>query len=318
MKTSDELAAFALALGAEAVGKLSQRENELLSSLTPPPVSTHLPTKIATRIQAGEDPLGEAFCAIRSAKVRRGVGAVYTPQKVVRAMVGRAKHLGTPDRIIDPGAGSGRFLVEAGRRFPRGQITGANHIWIAAKRIALPPSVLFPSVTKASDLTGSSWELTDSGILRQVIDIPKDLDVLSGSDRRLVDAFLRFAEAEGARESYTARHRKAWWSVGLRSPAPILASYMSRRPPAFVLNSVQARHINVAHGLYPRDPYPDSILLTLVHYLRTSVKLKDGRMYAGGLVKFEPKEMERIAVPNLSLLEEMTRCSPLTKASNTI
>jgi adenine-specific DNA-methyltransferase len=40
--------------------------------------------------------------------------------------------------------------------------------------------------------------------------------------------------------------------VRLRPPAPILATYMARRPPAFVHNLAGARHVNIDHGLYPR------------------------------------------------------------------
>jgi len=33
--------------------------------------------------------------------------------------------------------------------------------------------------------------------------------------------------------------------------------------------------------------------------------LHGGRVYAGGLTKFEPREMERIPVPDLNVLREM-------------
>ena len=34
-------------------------------------------------------------------------------------------------------------------------------------------------------------------------------------------------------------------------PPPIMATYMARRPPAFVRNLADARYINIAHGIYP-------------------------------------------------------------------
>ena len=37
----------------------------------------------------------------------------------------------------------------------------------------------------------------------------------------------------------------------------------------------------------------------LAAYLRTSVSTASGRTYAGGLTKFEPREMERLVVPGL-------------------
>jgi len=107
----------------------------------------------------------------------------------------------------------------------------------------------------------------------------------------------------GARAAgYIASHRKAWWSVGLRKPAPILATYMARRAPVFTRNLADARHINVAHGLYPREAMSDSMMMSLVDYLSTGISVIDGRTYAGGLTKFEPGEMERLFVPGLEML----------------
>ena len=69
-------------------------------------------------IGTGADPLGDEFCRLRSAERRRGDGAVYTPRRIVDAMVSWAARVGTPPaRIVDPGAGSGRFLLAAGRAF---------------------------------------------------------------------------------------------------------------------------------------------------------------------------------------------------------
>jgi hypothetical protein len=58
-----------------------------------------------------------------------------------------------------------------------------------------------------------------------------------------------------------------------------------------------ARRVNIAHGLYPRDPLPPLALDRLAAYLRGSVTAAHGRVYAGGLAKFEPGEMERLPVP---------------------
>jgi len=193
-------------------------------------------------------------------------------------------------------------------RVHRGAVTGANSTWITnANDPALPTRALFPSVTKA-------WELFDSpgGVLssvadlRAVIDLPGDLGELDDEERVQAERFLRLAERDGARSSYVARHRNPWWSVGLRSPAPILATYMARRPPAFVRNLVGARHVNVAHGIYPREPLADALLDALAASLRTGVSVAQGRTYAGGLTKFEPSEMERIPVPNPALLADLS------------
>ncbi len=137
------------------------------------------------------------------------------------------------------------------------------------------------------------------GALRRVIDLPADLDRLAAEERSTVQRFLAWARRLGAHESYIARHRKPWWSVGLRAPAPILCTYMARRAPAFVRNAAKARHINIAHGLYPREPLGEPALAAILAYLRHHTSTAGGRIYAGGLVKFEPKELERLLLPRL-------------------
>lgn len=188
-------------------------------------------------------------------------------------------------------------------RVHRGQVTGGNAIWVVGRGVTrLPGRLLFPSVTRARELFAANEKLVDDGPLRLVIDIPADLSELSADEQATVDDFLRRARAEGAADGYVARNRRAWWNVGLRAPAPILATYMARRPPAFVRNVVAARHINIAHGLYPREELSPLVLDRLAKYLRVSVQMHQGRTYAGGLTKFEPREMERIPVPALEVL----------------
>jgi adenine-specific DNA-methyltransferase len=195
--------------------------------------------------------------------------------------------------------------VELGElcRVHRGQVTGANHVWIAGEHsIGLPESVLFRSVTRARELFDAHGVLDNADKLRSVIDLPIDLDQLGPRERKAVEAFLKIAKMMGANKGYVASHRKAWWSVGLRQPAPIISTYMARRPPAFVLNIANARHINIAHGLYPREPMSEKAQITLIQYMQVNISQRSGRTYAGGLTKFEPREMERLAVPGPAML----------------
>src|SRR5437763_17074908 len=73
------------------------------------------------RVAAGEDPLGDQYSAAYTAEERRGTGATLTPMPIVRAMVEWATRqttsLGTPERIVDCGAGTGRFAIAAARVF---------------------------------------------------------------------------------------------------------------------------------------------------------------------------------------------------------
>ena len=207
-------------------------------------------------------------------------------------------------------------FIELGElcRVHRGTVTGANATWVVRHHAALPPSVLYPSVTKARELFAAGAVLASHEQLRLVVDIPAELDRLAPAERKQVSRFLQAARKAGVDKGYIAAHRRAWWSVGLHAPASILATYMARRPPAFVMNAVRARHINIAHGLYPRQPLDAHTLSRLAGALRAGAALSGGRTYAGGLVKFEPREMERLKVPDLAALQSH---DPLSAAVDT-
>jgi SAM-dependent methyltransferase len=203
-----------------------------------------------------------------------------------------------------------RDHIELGElcRVHRGQVTGANAVWIEGEHTrGLPEHVFYPTVTKARDLINAGVRLQDVDALRRVVDLPRDLSELSDGDRVAVERFLRRRAVFAAKEGYVAQNRRAWWSVDLRAPAPILATYMARRPPSFVLNDVGARHINIAHGLYPRETLTQDILEALAAHLRATATTDGGRIYAGGLTKFEPREMERLPIPRPEVLAQFVK-----------
>ncbi len=185
-------------------------------------------------------------------------------------------------------------------RVHRGQVTGCNAVWIVGPNApSVPARFLFPSITKARELLAAGDALISAAHLKAVIDLPVDLDELTARERVQVEEFLVWAKRLKAHQSFIATHRRAWWSVGLKQPAVILCTYMARRAPAFVLNRAGARHLNIAHGLYPREPFSDRDLAAILAYLRRHTGTAGGRVYAGGLVKFEPKELERVRLPRL-------------------
>jgi len=244
-----------------------------------------------------------AHIRLRLAASPAGLGDLGGGRPVPRAALSAAARWGPLAR----GAAAARTTarppaghVELGEicRVHRGQVTGANAVWVhRAGQADVPPGFTFPTVTRARELFDAVGLLSDAAPLRVVIDLPADLDELAGPDRELVAAFIASAARAGAADSYIARHRRPWWRVGLTAPAPIIASYMARRPPAFVRNFAGVRHLNIAHGLYPREPLAGAVLDRLAAHLRHSVALGQGRTYAGGLTKFEPGEMERLPVP---------------------
>jgi hypothetical protein len=265
------------------------------------PFPDAMTTAVITEFQVGKRPRALQMLRVTSLPRQGEEPTIRSVRRERLEVEHRWSHLTRPLREHPEG------YVELGEicRVHRGQVTGANHAWIEGMHSeGLPESVLFRTVTRARELFDTGPELADASRLRRVIDLPDDLSQFQGSELRTIERFLSRLRKLGVHTGYIASHRRTWWSVGLRTPAPILATYMARRPPAFVRNRALARHINVAHGLYPRELMPDGVLMRLAHYLTNTTRLSQGRTYAGGLTKFEPREMERLLVPSLHLMQE--------------
>ena len=122
----NELVAAALALGAETVKPWSDQESALAIAAKRTAFPKRHLAILRELICSGYDPLGEAFCTLRSADIRRESGATYTPSPIIQTMVDWAKARQKPTRIIDPGTGSARFLTRAGMAFPTAELIGID------------------------------------------------------------------------------------------------------------------------------------------------------------------------------------------------
>lgn len=256
-------------------------------------------TAAVVQFRVGEKPAAIGFRAVPTLAELAPLATTGSPVALDRLVEAPRWSVFTKTRNAVP-----EGYIELGElvRVHRGTVTGANATWVARTEVDLPDEVLYRSVTKARELFAAGHSLNSSEHLRFVIDIPTDLDVFDAADRKRINRFLRAAKQASVHEGYVAKNRRAWWAVGLKTAAPVLATYMARRPPAFVMNKAEARHINIAHGLYPRQQLTEAQLVSLTGALRSSVVLAQGRTYAGGLTKFEPREMERLPIPDLATL----------------
>ena len=139
-RTESELAAACLELiGDEAV--LSAAERDLAKGIPASARKRFDIEPIRDAITHGQDPLGAAFSSLRSAALRRTSGAVYTPATITRSIVAWLAGRTEPSRIVDPGAGSGRFILAAGEAFPRAQLVAVETDPLAALMLRANTSV---------------------------------------------------------------------------------------------------------------------------------------------------------------------------------
>lgn len=133
---------------------------------------------------------------------------------------------------------------------------------------------------------------------RALLNIP-----LSVSEEELPAAVLAYLNTcpDKVRNSYTATHRKRWFLIEQREPAPIVCTYMSRsnsQPFRFIRNKSKAVVTTAYLCLYPRESLDDIQLdeaCDLLNNIDPALLISSGREYGGGLRKLEPKEL--LSVP---------------------
>jgi hypothetical protein len=96
--SEQKLVEIAISLGASKVAGWSAAEEKLARGAKSVPDATL--TDVRARIEAGEDPLGEAFCRLRPATERRARGATFTPPMIVDSMVQWAAESAGFTRIV--------------------------------------------------------------------------------------------------------------------------------------------------------------------------------------------------------------------------
>jgi hypothetical protein len=98
------------------------------------------------------------------------------------------------------------------------------------------------------------------------------------------------------KDRYLCQQRDPWWQVERPDPAPVIATYMARRPPAFALNPDKLALLNIGHYLYPRRSGLDLEAIVWELNRQKDRLVGHGRTYHGGLEKFEPREMGSLEI----------------------
>ena len=185
-------------------------------------------------------------------------------------------------------------------RVHRGIATGDNSFFVmtaedAKERRLLP--WMRPVLTRAKEVMDAKGNVRRGPQTKMILALSKTAD-LDDPDCAPLREYLAQGEVRGVPNRYLCAHRRPWWWLGDREPAPIVATYMARRPPAFAQNPDRLLNLNVIHGLYPTKPLDDSLLHEVVKNLNAQrERLRgQGRVYQGGLEKFEPRELEAVRV----------------------
>ena len=185
-----------------------------------------------------------------------------------------------------------------------GYVTGDNEFFHrnrkAAEDSGYPPTWFYPTVRSSRSLLGLRFvgddvaKLETEGTAHHLL-VPQE-DLLT--DREPLDRLIAEGELRETPNRFKCRQRVPWWKVPGLQEADVLVGYMAGATPRASVNEARAFYTNSLHGLRVR-PEVSAALVALGFYTSlTLLSLEiEGRSYGGGILKIEPRELDRVLIP---------------------
>lgn len=190
----------------------------------------------------------------------------------------------------------------------RGIATGANDFFTfkpsKADDYDIPEECLMPCICKAVDAPQTFFTQNE---FTKLINGDKAVYLFNGStapNNKNVIRYIHLGEESEIDKRYLTASRSPWYAIENRSPAPIWVSVFNRSGLRFIRNEANIYNLTTFHCVYPKNTGVD--VEVLFAYLITDVAkeifLDNSRQYGNGLVKFEPNDLNKGMVVDLTLL----------------
>jgi len=194
----------------------------------------------------------------------------------------------------------------------RGIATGANEYFTfnlsKAKKYNIQKKYLLPCVCKAVDVKNRFFT-------------KKDFDDLQYDDRSIflinavnpiddhVKKYLSIGEGQGIDKKFLTAGRTPWYSLENRAPAPIWVSVFNRNGLRFIRNEAEISNLTTFHCLYLNifsAPKIDLFFSYLLTDISREIFNDNSREYGNGLQKFEPNDINKSKMVDLSMIDKST------------
>ncbi len=197
----------------------------------------------------------------------------------------------------------------------RGIATGANEYFTfsksKAKQYGIDEKYLLPCICKAVDVKDNFFT-TDN--FHSLVNSDRQTFLLNaiGSKDENVLRYLELGEKSGIDKKYLTACRTPWYSLENRPPSPIWVSVFNRSGLKFIRNEANISNLTTFHCVYPvQNSLFDNLNVdVLFAYLLTDVAREifedNRREYGNGLQKFEPNDLNKAMMLDLTLLSKKT------------
>jgi adenine-specific DNA-methyltransferase len=195
----------------------------------------------------------------------------------------------------------------------RGIATGCNSFFhltpSAANGLRLRPQNLTRCIGRALDVAGTifSQQDFDELVLR---DGRAYLFDMQTQPDEAESAYVAKGESGKLHERYLCAARKVkWYGMERRPPSAIWAAVFGRTGLRFIHNAASIANLTTFHCIYPKHEAPDfaaALTACLNSRLVQDRARRQHRVYGGGLLKVEPKDLLAIEIPDLRKVASQT------------
>ncbi len=192
----------------------------------------------------------------------------------------------------------------------RGIATGANDYFTfnlsKAEEYNIKEKYLLPCICHSVDVKEVSFTTEHFEKLREEDKKVFLLNAIYTNDVNVVK-YINRGEELNIDKRYLTASRNPWYALEKRVPAPIWVSVFNRYGLNFVRNRAQVANLTTFHCIYPKiDMFSDfSIDLLFAYLISDTAKLifeNNCREYGNGLQKFEPNDLNKGMMLDISLL----------------
>lgn len=197
----------------------------------------------------------------------------------------------------------------------RGIATGDNDYFTfkksKAKQYLIPKDNLLPCICKSKQVQSSFFTEDDFRSLENDDELVYIFNGIHSKNENVLE-YIEKGEKEEVNMKYLTNSRNPWYSLEKRPPAPIWVSVFNRNGVKFIRNEANISNLTTFHCIYPTDSslFSKVNIDLLFAYLLTDVAKEifndNRREYGNGLNKFEPNDINKSKMLDLSILDEST------------